>query len=164
MPSVHTAPPVRYPVQRSPWLARALVFVALLGGLSLLAWALQGAGTHTHGWQLAAGAVLWCVVCGVAWRFWACGVCGTLAWDGQTWILQAHPHMTYVEGVVTVHLDLQVHLWLRWQSAQGVVQWLWLEQRSDQARWGDVRRAVYSRAGTLAADALQPVAQRDLSA
>jgi len=164
MPSFHTAPPVRYPVQRSLWLARAVLVMALSGGLTLLAWAVQGVRTPAHGLQLAAGAALWCLACAMAWRFWAHGVCGVVAWDGQAWTLEGQPNPSLVQGVVTVHLDLQSHMWLRWQSGQGTCHWLWLQERSDRARWGDVRRAVYSRAGPLAADAVHPVAQRDSSA
>ena len=151
----HTAPPVRYPVQRSLWLARALLLYALLGSLSLLAWGWQGSGSRQHGLQLAFGAVLWVVGCMLAWRFWANGVCGVLAWNGQEWILEALPHTSAVAGTLAVHLDLQAHLWLRWQSSAGGAHWLWLEQRSARGRWSDLRRAVYSRAGRTATDALR---------
>ena len=151
----HTAPPVRYPVQRSHWLARALFFCALLGGVTLLAWGSQGSGSRQHGLQLAFAGVLWLVGCILVWRFWANGVRGVLAWNGQEWTLEVLPHASAVAGTLAVHLDLQSHLWLRWQSNAGDAHWLWLEQRSARGRWSDVRRAVYSRAGTTATDALR---------
>ena len=158
--AAHTAPPVRYPVQRSLWLARALVVCALLGGLTLLAWAWQGAGTRQHGLQMACAIALWMPASGAAWHFWSKGVSGVLAWNGQEWTLEMLPNTSAVTGALAVHLDLQAHLWLRWQSALGETHWLWLEQRSARERWGDLRRAVYSRAGTSVADALR----RDQSA
>lgn len=156
----HTAPPVRYPVQRSLWLARALLVCALLGGLTLLAWGFQGPGTRQHGLQLAVAIVLWGAGSVVAWHFWAQGVCGVLVWNGQEWTLEMPPNASAVTGTLAVHLDLQAHLWLRWKTSVGGVHWLWLEQQSARERWGDVRRAVYSRAGTTVADALR----RDQSA
>ena len=164
MSSLHTAPPVRYPVQRSLWLARALVCGAILGFFVLLAWAAQGARTPQHGLQLAAGAALWCVACVLSCRFWMSSVCGVLVWDGQAWFLEMPQHRLVTTGLVAVHLDLQAHLWLRWQSGQGQIHWLWLEQYSDRQRWSDLRRAVYSRAVVTAAESLQPVAPRDPSA
>lgn len=151
----HTAPPVRYPVQPSLWLARALLLLALLGSLTLLAWGWEGAGTHQHGLQLVLAAVLWLAGCMLTWHFWANGARGVLAWGGQEWTLEALPHASAVAGTLAVHLDLQAHLWLRWQSSAGDAHWLWLERRSDSGRWSDLRRAVYSRAGTPSADALR---------
>lgn len=150
----HTAPAVRYPVQRSLLLLRALVLCAVSGGLTLLAWGWQGTGTRQHGLPLFFAVVLWLSACIVAWRFWANGVRGFLAWNGQDWTLEALPHLSAVAGKLTVHLDLQAHLWLRWKSGAGDTHWLWLEQRSARGRWSDLRRAVYSRAGTTAADEL----------
>ena len=160
----HTAPPVRYPVQRGLWLARALVMCALLGGLTLLAWGWCGSGTRQHGLQLILALVLWLTGCMLAWRFWMNGVRGVLAWSGQEWTLEVLPQSSAVAGTPAVHLDLQSHLWLRWQSGAGDVHWLWLEQYGAPERWSDLRRAVYSRAGPLAADALQTASPRDHSA
>ena len=151
----HTAPPVRYPVQRSLWLALALLLLALLGGLTLIAWGWQAAGTRQHGLQLALAVVLWLAGCVLAWHFWANGVRGALAWNGQEWTLEELPHDSAVAGTLAVHLDLQAHLWLRWQSSAGDAHWLWLEQTCARGRWGDLRRAVYSRARTTSADALR---------
>ena len=150
----HTAPPVRYPVHRSRWLAGALLSYALLGSVVLLAWGWQGAGTRQHGLQLAFAVVLWLAGCMIAWRFWASGVRGVLAWSGQEWNLEALPNASAMAGTLAVHLDLQAHMWLRWQSHAGDTHWLWLEQRSASGCWGDLRRAVYSRAGNTAADEL----------
>ena len=160
----HAAPAVRYPVRRSLWLARSLIFCALSGGLTLLAWGWQGTGSRQHGLPLAFAVGFWLVGCMLAWRFWANGVCGVLAWNGQEWTLEALPQASAVVGTLAVHLDLQSHLWLRWQSGAGDAHWLWLERHRARERWGDLRRAVYSRAGTPAADALQPASPRDHSA
>lgn len=164
MPSRHTAPAVRYPVQPSAWLARALLGVALLGGLVLLAWAVQGARTQQHALQWTIGALCWVLACVQVWRFWTHGVWGVLAWNGQAWTLELPSHREAQVGSVTVHLDLQAHLWLHWQSDQGAGHWLWLDQHSDRLHWNDLRRAVYSRAGSTTAAALPPVAPRDPSA
>ena len=159
----HTAPPVQYPVQNSLWLVRALILYALLGGFTLLAWGWYGSGTRQHLLQLAFAVVLWLAGCTAAWRFWSNGVCGVLAWNGQEWTLRTLSHTSAMTGTVTVHLDLQSHLWLRWQSGAHT-HWLWLEKHSACERWSDLRRAVYSRAGTTAADALHSASQSDHSA
>jgi hypothetical protein len=55
-----------------------------------------------------------------------------------------------------VHWDLQNHLWLAVQAAGGGARtWMWLARHQQAERWADLRRAVYSRAGTGAARAAE---------
>lgn len=162
---LHHAPAVRYPVGRSHWLATALVFCSLAGCLALAAWARAGAGTQLG--PVAAAAALWLVCSALAAWFWRHSPCGTLVWSGSAWTLES-PQGTTVCAVCTaleVRFDLQRCLWLRLQPESGRVLWLWLERGSAPQRWGDLRRAVYSRVGFgAAADASRFAPQSDQQA
>lgn len=132
---------------RSLWLATALALYCAGGALSLLAWALWGAGTQSV-W-IAAAAVLWLGCSLLAGWFWHTAPCGTLVWTGTDWTLespQGSP-LCAPSARLQVHLDLQRCLWLRLPpipSPSSPARWLWLEQRSQPLLWDDLRRAVYS--------------------
>lgn len=150
----HGAPPVRYPVARSRWLASALALYVFAGGLALLAWAAVGAGTH-GGWISAAGS-LWLACSALAGWFWRTAPCGTLVWNGMAWTLESPQGAALCPPCTAapqVHFDLQRRLWLRLQPETGRALWLWLEWRSQPARWDDLRRAVYSPVGSGGPDA-----------
>ena len=145
--SNHAAPPVRYPVVRSRWLAAALAAYSLAGAVVLLAWALLGAGSHT-GW-IATSGLLWLLCSLLAAWFWRSAPCGTLVWSGTDWTLESIQDLPLCAPCprLHIHLDLQRRLWLRLQpeSAQtGPALWLWLERSSQPCLWDDLRRAVYS--------------------
>lgn len=149
----HTAPPVQYPVARSRWLAFALAMYACAGGLALLAWAAVGAAAQ-WGW-ISAVAGLWVVCSALAGWFWCASLCGTLVWSGGDWTLESPQGVALCAPCISlqVHLDLQRRLWLRLQPDTGHALWLWLEWRSQPARWDDLRRAVYSRVPSGGPDA-----------
>ena len=155
-PHARNAPPVRYRVGCSAWLARVLVFLSLAGVVATLLW-LDAA--PKSGPAAAAALVLWALACAIAWRFWAALPCGTLYWDGQVWTLETARY-GQVSGAVAVHLDLQRRMGLCLSPAGGKVLWLWLEQCSAPEHWGDVRRAVYSRPRPDSASAGSHAAQR----
>ena len=94
--------------------------------------------------MVGAAFVLWLVASCMAWRFWSGLPAGTLAWDGQVWTLQCTPQ-TLLRGALTVDLDLQRRMAVRLAATDGSTCWLWLEQNLEPLRWGDLRRAVYSR-------------------
>ena len=96
--------------------------------------------------MVAAAFVLWLVASGMAWRFWSGLPAGTLAWDGQVWTLQCAAQ-TQLCGSLTVDLDLQRRMAVRLVATDGSTRWLWLERKLEPLRWGDLRRAVYSRPG-----------------
>jgi hypothetical protein len=77
---------------------------------------------------------------------------GVLHWDGESW--QASFVGLTVTGRVSVHLDLQRQLWLKLHgTAPPSDHWLWLERDANPPAWRDLRRAVYSRAKDVTADA-----------
>jgi hypothetical protein len=101
---------------------------------------------------------------GVGWRQWLAIVCvmlggtvaatrwlatpaGELQWDGVAWCwtAQAAPGEG-IAGRLVVHLDFQRWLLVRLSGAAGGPYWFWLEQYRRPKRWGDLRRAVHSRA------------------
>lgn len=70
---------------------------------------------------------------------------GELQWDGLEWSLQT------ADGAVLLHspqvrFDGQSRLLLRAMRPTGGGLWLWCERGSEDWRWDDLRRAVYSRA------------------
>lgn len=144
---MHSAPSVKYPVGRSVWSAALLLSLWLAGAAvaALWAWAVP-----EPGWRQALGAAAVAVVGAWAAFSWWRLPAGELAWDGRAWTWSG----AAVEGRVELALDLQAALLLRWQGGGGA--WLWLERRTSPARWGDVRRAVYSRANPDALQRTQP--------
>ena len=130
---------------RSRWLAVALAIYALAGAAALITWALWGAGNQSA--AVALSAVLWLVCSLLALWFWRTAPCGTLLWNGTHWTLESPQGVALCApcNSLQVPLDLQQRLWLRLQPDTGRALWLWLERRSQPARWDDVRRAVYSR-------------------
>ena len=70
---------------------------------------------------------------------------GRLGWDGQAWTWSS-PGGGREHGEVQPRLDFQSLMLLEFSSSAGAARWLWLEQSREPWRWGDLRRAVYSRA------------------
>jgi hypothetical protein len=149
-------------VVRSRWLAAALAVYSFAGAAALLAWAWWGAGAQWL-WMATAG-VLW-LLCSLsaAW-FWRSAPRGTLVWSGTDWVLESSESSESAESslpqrlhapctCLQVPLDLQHLLWLHLRPASGPPLWLWLERRSQPLLWNDLRRAVYSRAGSGSPDA-----------
>ncbi|MDY0107093.1 MAG: hypothetical protein RBS27_10505 [Giesbergeria sp.] len=129
----------------------ALGLGSLAGLSAVIAWALWGASAQPA-WMVATAFALWLLSTAMAWRFVSALPCGMLSWDGQTWTL--HDERRGVQwGSLSVSLDLQRRIAVRLVAADGSCRWIWLEQRRDSARWGDLRRAVYSRPGHGVADA-----------
>ncbi|EJE54852.1 hypothetical protein PMI14_00205 [Acidovorax sp. CF316] len=144
------APAVRFPVRRSRAVGGVLAALALAGGAALLAWWLVGAGRGAL--VAAAGAAAWLAAVAAAWHWWLGQFCGELRWDGQQWwldrLLPGGSPMP-LKGAPEVQWDLQDHLWVCAHATPGRARtWLWLECRQQPERWPDLRRAVYSRAGT----------------
>lgn len=144
---MYNAPSVTYPVGRSRALGWLLAFVWLLGLAALVSWAVLA-----EAWVWRQGAGLFCLaLCGLAaacsWRQMAES---ELCWDGQDWHGGAPEGRSTASGRVTVHLDLQRHLLLCMRGAGRAKRWYWAEQSSQPQRWSDLRRAVYSRAKSVA--------------
>ena len=137
--------------------------VALLGwgGAALWCWLQQGAGDSQTRLTVATG--VWLCAAGASVHFWHQRIEGVLHWDGLRWLLEIGPHgssLKSLEGALWVRLDLQSHLWVCLEDSSGRRRWLWLERTGAPERWGDLRRAVYSRARPEATPADEPAAAR----
>lgn len=151
---MHHAPSVDFPVGRSLWVGALLVIAGGSGLAASLVWAAQG---NTPGfWPV--GAVLLALAL-FAWAAldWLRTPFGVLSWDGRQWRWTGAPQGV---GRVRVCLDLQGLLLLQWRADSASTAWLWLEARCSPGRWSDLRRAVYSRAGSDALPGAEPPAAR----
>lgn len=146
---MHHAPAVSFPLGRSRFLAVLLCAVWLTGAGVVALWCAQQA--H-FGWRQGLGVVALVVGALLALRWWRMQREGVLHWDGESW--QASFVGLTVTGRVSVHLDLQRQLWLKLHgTAPPSDHWLWLERDANPPAWRDLRRAVYSRAKDVTADA-----------
>lgn len=155
------APSVVYPVGPCFFYAAWLVVLGVLGLAVWLWWSwwvVSGASSPRHVVATALGALLWLAWAVFAWRSWVHAPVGCLQWDA----LGASTHGLAHAGVWRWHrdagqhglsqgaplqqvqrvLDLQSRLLLRVRNPDGAHRWLWLECRSDPARWNDLRRAL----------------------
>lgn len=147
---------MRFPVRRSRAVGGVLAALVLAGLVALAAWWLQGVAAAAP-FPAAVGAAAWLAAAAAAWHWWRGQLCGELYWDGQQWRLDsllAGQPVLLLQGAPEVQWDLQGHLWVCVRGAAGRPRiWLWLERRWQPERWDDLRRAVYSRAGTGTAGA-----------
>jgi toxin CptA len=151
---MHTAPSVSFPVGRSRFAAGSLLMIWLAAALAIGLWWAQ---VQTPGWLAGAGTLLLAGVGISAALNWVHAPVRALVWDGSVWRCDVQGKLE--EGEPAVSLDLQRWLLLRWTSGQRV-RWLWLEQARGVERWGDVRRAVYSRARPQALRQAKPPAAK----
>ena len=139
---MHTPPSVTYPVGRSRFAGLLMAALWLAGAATTVLW-LQQPGSS--GWRIAL-AVACVPACGVlALSGWLLSPRGELAWTGQEWLWLHRGSREH--GAVTVHLDLQARMLLRFRGGQGKTRWLWLERSGKAGHWNDLRRAACSRAG-----------------
>lgn len=138
----HNAPPVVYPLGRSPFLGGLLLVLWLAGLVSVLLW---WNVTRQFDWRmlLAGFSVL---LAGLAARItWDNLPGGQLAWDGDVWRWESPSYQTGVgEHALSVIADFQQRLLLRLENQAGASLWLWVEKNAMPERWLDFRRAVYS--------------------
>jgi toxin CptA len=138
----HNAPPVVYPLGRSPFLGLLLLGLWLLGLISALLWRYEA-------WQLdwrTALAFVAVLLAGVAARIsWINLPGGQLAWDGDVWCWESAGYQSGVaEQDLSVIADFQHALLLKVENQARASLWLWAEQNAMPERWLDLRRAVYS--------------------
>lgn len=156
-----SAPPVRYPVGQGSVLFGGLLILLGAGGAVLVFWLLHGAGDSAM--RRSVAVLVWFVAASALWHFWRYRIHGLLQWDGVHWRLEAEQlgkPAHSLEGSVWVRLDLQHHLWVCLDGQDGRHAWLWLERQGAPERWGDLRRAVYSRPKPEASRADEPAAVR----
>jgi hypothetical protein len=151
---MHAAPSVTYPVGR-PRLGGWLLLACWAAGAAasvLWAWDAAVAGWR-QGLALAASSASGLL----ALRWWLAMPAGELRWDGAGWTWSGSSG--HAAGRLQVGLDLQGLLLLRWQGGDEVC-WLWLARGTAAPYWGDLRRAVYSRARTQALQGPQAPASK----
>ncbi len=152
---MHNAPSVSYPVGRSRFTGVMLLATWLVGAVTALWWWISQPGVAS--WRLGLmTAVLVLAGLAAAWNWWHSPE-GTLAWDGETWNWAGTSAGKI--GVLCVALDLQDHLLLHWIGSS-TPRWLWVERAAHAPRWGDLRRAVYSRATLQAQQQAAPPAAK----
>ena len=135
---MQNAPAVTYPVGRFRWRALPVLALSCLSGGALLLWSLWAAASV---WQVVGGcAWLLAVAVNVSgsdrWRW--------LRWDGNDWwASDARGRERAVAGL-EAGLDLRTALLVRLGGVPGG--WVWLCRKAEPSAWGELRRAVYSRA------------------
>ena len=139
---------MQYPASRGYFLLWTMLILLVAGGAALLGWWFEGSGASLPraGWA----GLVWLAAALAVWYSRLNTVTGTLRWDGVLWHLDhagAGFEKPALEGTLWVRLDMQDRLWVCMQTQGGRRNWLWLERRDAPLRWGDLRRAVYSRPG-----------------
>ncbi|MDD0810700.1 hypothetical protein PSQ20_10160 [Curvibacter sp. RS43] len=122
-----------------------LLWLLLAWGVQLLWWQWSGGAV----WGPVLGAVFSLLAAGLAWAQARRLPVGDLVWDGGLWQLNRQPDGSEDSAAaLTVVLDLQWALLLRWPAASGrsAVVWLWVQRAWAPERWHGLRCAVYSRA------------------
>lgn len=138
--SYRHAPALQYPVTGAYLLRRATLCAVALVALILLAWVWQLPALGVSAPLLSAVWMLYGLCVSVAIRFVWRMPQGRLQWDGAAW-----QWCDQCKEALHVHCDIQVCMLLSLRARGHGHIWLWLERRTDPARWGDLRRAVYSR-------------------
>ena len=138
----HNAPPVVYPLGRSPFLGGMLLALWLAGLVSVLFW---WNAMRQPDWRILLASVT-VLLAGLAARIsWDNLLGGQLAWDGDAWRWESTGYQTGAdEDSLSVVADFQQRLLLRLESQAGASLWFWVEQNAMPERWLDFRRAVYS--------------------
>ena len=147
------APPVTYPVGRSPRLAWALGGL-WLAGVAAASGALVSVLARPGQGHAAAAALLASVaVSGLAClAFWRSQRARTLLWDGERWRLE--PGDDCGEPArLHARMDLQRALLLSLEQPPARRRtWLWAERARDPLRWHLLRCALYSSAPSAAGE------------
>lgn len=154
------APSVIYPVGRCAFYGYLLAGLGMLSLLAFMAWCwpwMTAPALNPHTDQLmtaGAGALLWLIWAGLAWRTWARTPEGRLQWDAQGSALEGlrpgvwrwHEASGYLDAVPLTQVlrvwDGQNRLLLCLRQPNHKARWIWVEQAREPARWDDLRRAL----------------------
>ena len=125
------------------WLPAGLALV----GVASTAWFGYAADTMPKlwTWQLVLVALAWLISIAVVWQFLQHLPLGEIDFDGENWYFSDQTTKTEHVGTVSVRLDVQNGMLLRFESEFKRVSWLWLDAGFKPDDWHDLRRAVYSR-------------------
>lgn len=150
---MHSAPAVSYPVGRSRFQAQLVSVLAMLGGLTGLAWSLTA---DAPGWRQGVFFGVLLLVCGFSLWSWLRSPAGLLAWDGEAWRFSVDQRVFH--GNLRLHLDLQFCMLLGFRSDEAGWLWLWPERRTAPAAWLALRRAVVANAEARGPDSIAEAA------
>ena len=150
---MHNAPAVTYPVGRSHFQGWLIGVLALIGCAAGLLWSSQPGALNWRHYVFALSSLLTSLGAGVRWLR---SPAGRLRWDGQSWCWSETPSGSDKMGLLAVQLDLQGLLLVRFQPEIGSPFWLWLERRTQPARWQDLRRAAFAPPSTPRPDEATP--------
>ena len=148
--SRYHAPVVHYPIAAPCILGYGVAAVVVLVAVVLLGWAWRVPAQGLPAPVFAAVLFLYLLCAGLAVRFVWRLPRGNLHWDGRVWHWNGQALES--QDALRVHWDAQRCLLLSLRLQGQPDAWLWLERRADPSRWGDLRRAVYSRARPSTAD------------
>src|SRR5512139_3947946 len=153
------APPVEVFVGPDRPARLAVSVLAAASGASTAAWlfaALGGAAAPAA--DMSAPFAIAAVAACAAWLAWRASCRGVerLCWDGRDWSLLAAGEGSPRTGAVTVAIDLDAWMLLRFDAA-GHRRWLPLSRSAHAGRWHALRCAVFARRGGADAAVLPPV-------
>ncbi len=160
---MHSAPPVVYPLGRSPFQGWVLLGLWLAGLAVMTLWWIAAPRLDWRLWTALAVVLVAGVAAGLGWKN---SPTGQLRWDGQVWRWESQGYQagTPVRELL-VALDFQRILLLRLENHDHATLWLWAGRKAMPERWLDLRRAVYSRRKAsmvlMSADHTPPVAAAD---
>ena len=144
--TTHSAPQLTYPLARSAELGLVLAMIWLAGAVLTGWWLYCLAAVDSRAWLAAAVVLLTGIIAALSWLR---SPVGELSWDGQYWRWQS---LSYAGGgaalELNVALDVKRALLLRLENSDGAALWLWAQKSALPYRWLDLRRAVYSAAGS----------------
>lgn len=140
------APPVHYPVRRSPLMLKVLLALSCISGIGILLWAFWGAANSLG--LVVSAACFWVAAFACLHHYWRTLFIGVLLWDGQSWALtgaisNGTPRTLLASPVILV--DAQRFLCLQVMLPTRKSLWLFLEFSTQPERWLDLRRALYVR-------------------
>jgi hypothetical protein len=151
---MRNAPSVVFPVGRSAFYGRVLVFLGALALLVLGGWGLSQRSVPDLLPVGFTGILMWVLWAAWAWRGWRLSPVGLLQWDANASPVDeplragAWRWTSAVSGdgvlllAVERALDLQSRVLLRLRCADRSGLWVWVERSGDPLRWNDLRRAL----------------------
>lgn len=135
--------------------SRAVVAVLVAAAVALfVGWVFALAGASTGVQAVASVVGLWAGA--VAWRHCHAGM-GLLRWEGRRWHWVPGRDASAVAGALTVAVDLDIWLLLRFDAVDGRRRWIAVSRARHAARWHALRCAVHARGADAGVVARLPV-------
>lgn len=142
---MYNAPAVLFPVGRSWIYGQVLALLWTTGSLAVVYWLVL---FNRPVWEFVGMAALMLVGgFSAAWQ-WRQSWVGTLRWDRQKWVftaLDSDSRDVHTLSGVSVLLDLQAALLVRFDLSGGKRVTFWLDRATAKPQWPALRRALYAR-------------------